>query len=325
MPRQRLRRYFRHGLFPQLMVFEAVARLESVTRAAEELCMAQPTVSTQIKKLSDNLGLALFEQRGRRLFPTPAGRELLASCGELAELFERTEERLAVLRAPQPDVLRIGAAPGARHLAAGLLAAFCRTYPEVQARLHVACRSELLKRLAAGEDDCCLLSAPDDRAGLVAQPVVIELLKVYAPAGHALSKLRSIRPEAIAAEPLVLREPGSSLREMLLAGCAREGVRPTVRVEVASDQAVAEAIGSSLGLGLLPEGEARALVRAGAIVALDVRGFPLRREWSLAHARNRRLSPLAALFLREVSDSEAPPAGESFPLPIAAEPAPVLA
>jgi LysR family transcriptional regulator, low CO2-responsive transcriptional regulator len=325
MPRQRLRRYFRHGLFPQLMVFEAVARLESATRAAEELCMAQPTVSTQIKKLSYSLGVALFEQRGRRLFPTPAGRELLASCGELTELFERTEARLAALRAPRVEVLRVGAAPGARHLAAGQLAAFCRTYPEVQARLHVACRTELLERLGAGEDECCFLSAPDDRLGLTTQPAAIELLKVYAPAGHAFSKLHSICSEAIAAEPLVLREPGSSLRELMLASCVKAGIRPTVRVELASDQAIAEAIGSGLGIGLLPEGEAQALVRAGEIAALDVKGFPLKREWSLVHVRSRRLSPLAALFLREASGDELPQAVECVPVRVAAEDTPVLA
>ena len=103
MPRPSLRRYFRHGLFPQLMVFEAVARLRSVTRAAEELHLAQPTVSTQIKKLSDCLGLALFQQRGRGLEPTPAGGELLAACEELTALLERTEARLAALRAPQAE------------------------------------------------------------------------------------------------------------------------------------------------------------------------------------------------------------------------------
>jgi len=103
MPRSSLRRYFRHGLFPQLMVFEAVARLRSVTRAAEELHLAQPTVSTQIKKLSDCIGLALFEQRGRGLEPTAAGGELRAACEELIAVLERTEARLAVLRAPQAD------------------------------------------------------------------------------------------------------------------------------------------------------------------------------------------------------------------------------
>src|SRR5215510_9443780 len=95
MPRPALRRYFRHGLFPQLMVFEAVARLRSVTRAAGELHLAQPTVSTQLRKLSESLGLALFEQRGRSLEATPAGGELRRSCEELIGLLERLEARLA--------------------------------------------------------------------------------------------------------------------------------------------------------------------------------------------------------------------------------------
>ena len=92
--RTSLRRYFRHGLFPQLMVFEAVARLGSVTRAAEELHLAQPTVSLQLKKLADTLGVRLFEQRGRLLYLTPAGRLLRESCDELAAWLLRTDERL---------------------------------------------------------------------------------------------------------------------------------------------------------------------------------------------------------------------------------------
>lgn len=95
-----LRRYFRHGLFPQLMVFEAAARLGSVTRAAEELHLAQPTVSTQLAKLSDALGVPLIEWHRREMRLTPAGCVLYAACGELASLFGRIEGRLAPLRTP---------------------------------------------------------------------------------------------------------------------------------------------------------------------------------------------------------------------------------
>ena len=98
MMRPTLRRYFRHGLFPQLLVFEAVARLGGVTRAATELHLAQPTVSTQLRKLSDALGMALIEWRGRELHLTPAGRELHACCGELLDLFGSMERRLAAHR-----------------------------------------------------------------------------------------------------------------------------------------------------------------------------------------------------------------------------------
>src|SRR5262245_46437874 len=95
MSRAKLRRFFRHGLLPQLFVFEAVARLGSVTKAAAELHLAQPTVSLQIKKLADTLELTLFEQQGRSLQITPAGRALHEVCRELSALFARAEDLLS--------------------------------------------------------------------------------------------------------------------------------------------------------------------------------------------------------------------------------------
>jgi DNA-binding transcriptional LysR family regulator len=169
--RMTLRRYFRHGLLPQLMVFEAVARLGSVTRAAEELHLAQPTVSTQLRKLSDCLGLALIEWRGRDLQLTAAGRDLQACCGELLALFRSIDERLAAHREAPPrpegaDALRVAAVPGARQLAARLLASFCERNPGVPASLHVAESAELLERRNAGEDHIYLLSSAEGGAPL---------------------------------------------------------------------------------------------------------------------------------------------------------------
>jgi DNA-binding transcriptional LysR family regulator len=162
MSRAKLRRYFRHGLFPQLIVFEAVARLGGVTRAAEELHLAQPTVSMQLKKLADTLEVQLFEQRGRRLYLTAAGERLKESCNELFELFHRMEHDLASLRESIPETLRLAAETGARHVAAQLLADFCARYPGVQASLHVATREQLLARFTAGEDDVYLFELEVD-------------------------------------------------------------------------------------------------------------------------------------------------------------------
>ncbi len=165
MPRSALRRFFRHGLFPQLMVFEAVARLGSVTRAAEALHLAQPTVSTQLKKLAQTLDATLFEQQGRGLVLTTAGRELQEVCAELFGVLERAEQRLAAVRNPAPEVLRIAAAPAARQSAARLLAEFCARHPGVQASLHVAERAQLLGRMARGEDDVYLMALDDEAPG----------------------------------------------------------------------------------------------------------------------------------------------------------------
>jgi LysR family transcriptional regulator, low CO2-responsive transcriptional regulator len=156
MSRAKLRRFFRHGLLPQLLVFEAVARLGSVTRAAAELHLAQPTISLQLKKLAQTLEVALFEQRGRNLHLTAAGRQLRESCNELLAMVTRLEDKLAPFRAPQAESLRLAAEPDARAVAARLIAEFCARNPGVQVGLHVAERAELLSRFAAGTDDVYL-------------------------------------------------------------------------------------------------------------------------------------------------------------------------
>lgn len=114
MSRTTLRRYFRHGLFPQLLVFEAVARLGSVTRAAEELHLAQPTVSLQLKKLARTLELTLFVPQGRRIALTPAGEALRESCGELLALFANIDARLGGFRSAEALALPTQKAPGER-------------------------------------------------------------------------------------------------------------------------------------------------------------------------------------------------------------------
>jgi hypothetical protein len=104
MTRVRLRRYFRHGMLPQLMAFEACVRHGSVTRAAEELSLAQPTVSCLIRKLSETLGAPVTEMRDRRIAPTAVGRELLVLCREVLGSFERFDaKRLAALPANDAD------------------------------------------------------------------------------------------------------------------------------------------------------------------------------------------------------------------------------
>jgi DNA-binding transcriptional LysR family regulator len=173
MSRVATRRFFRHGLLPQLLVFEAVARLGSVTRAAEELHLAQPTVSLQLRKLADTLDVQLFEPDGRRLRLTGAGGELLQSCADLIAWIKRTDTRLEPWRKPRTEKLRLAAEPGARAVASRLLADFCGRYPGVQATLHIAEREELLTRFAASTDDVYLFELdieglPDNRRWSVA-------------------------------------------------------------------------------------------------------------------------------------------------------------
>lgn len=96
-----LQRYLRHGIMPQLAAFHTVVRLGSVTRAAEEMCVAQPTLSGYLRKLSDALDVPLFEMNGKRLEPTDAARVLMETVQQMYETIERGERQLSQLRAKQ--------------------------------------------------------------------------------------------------------------------------------------------------------------------------------------------------------------------------------
>jgi LysR family transcriptional regulator, low CO2-responsive transcriptional regulator len=162
MSRAKLRRFFRHGLLPQLFVFEAVARLGSVTRAAAELHLAQPTISLQLKKLAEALEVTLFEQHGRTLRLTPGGHALREACEEVISCFSNLDKKLEPFRGAPAETLRLAAEPEARGVAARLIAAFCARNPGVQVGLHLAERPELLTRFAAGTDDVYLFELEVD-------------------------------------------------------------------------------------------------------------------------------------------------------------------
>src|SRR3954453_5152603 len=107
MPGLRTERFFRHGTLPQMRVFEAVARLGSFTRAGEETHMAQPTVSVQMKKLAETVGVQLIEQVGKRVRLTAAGEELREACGRIFNTLVELDEAIADIRGLKAGKLRI--------------------------------------------------------------------------------------------------------------------------------------------------------------------------------------------------------------------------
>jgi len=113
-----LRRYVRHGMLPQLAALEAVVRLGSATRAAEALCIAQPTLSGHLRKLSEALGVRLFDTQGKRLVPTQAALVLLQASREVSAALERCERALVDLRTGSHSNAHVGRLrqPGAEGL-----------------------------------------------------------------------------------------------------------------------------------------------------------------------------------------------------------------
>ena len=126
-------------------VFEAVARLGSFTRAAEELFLAQPTVSMQIKKLSDTIGLPLIEQVGIRIQLTDTGRKMYTACKECFRALAALEMKIADLKGVKRGRLKLAVITSAKYLAPYLLGQFHRQHPGVDISLKVTNREQLLE------------------------------------------------------------------------------------------------------------------------------------------------------------------------------------
>jgi len=297
MAATRIRRYLRHGLLPQLAVFEAVSRLGSYTRAAEELFIAQPTVSIQMKKLSETLGVPLFEQSGKRPILTDAGRELAAACHDIFGRLEQVEERLLGLRDLDHGRLRIAASSFGKYFIPRLLGEFCRRHPNIEVSMHIDNWRGIRSRIQQNADDLYVLSNLPQDQELVTYPLLVDPIEIFAPPNHPLSAERAIPFARLAEEHFLLREPGSATRRIAQEVCALHGITPRVRMELASDEAVEQSVIAGLGIALLPERIVRGSGHEPAVCRLDVEGFPVVRQWYIVHQRGKQLPRVASAFL----------------------------
>ena len=228
----------RHATLRQLQVFEAIVRLGSFTRAAEELFLTQPTVSMQIKKLADSIGLPLFEHIGRNVRPTEAGLELYQSCRKIFETLANLEMKIADLKGVRRGRLRLGVITTAKYFAPELLGEFCRLYPGIEVALKVSNRDRIIERINANEDDLYIMGQAPDQFEVEAFPIAPNPLAVVAPRDHPLVGKKNIPLARIADEPFILREPGSGVRDATLRAFDKLGLRPRVRMELGSNEAI---------------------------------------------------------------------------------------
>ncbi|MCG6969317.1 MAG: LysR family transcriptional regulator [Gammaproteobacteria bacterium] len=288
----------RHATLRQLQVFETIVRLGSFTRAAEELFLTQPTVSMQIKKLVDVLGMPLFEHVGRNVQPTEAGMELYEACRSMFATLANLEMKIADLKGMKRGRLRLGAITTAKYFAPEVLGEFSLRYPGIEVALKVTNRERIIERMSANEDDLYIMGhAPSDELEVVAFPIAPNPLVVMAPRNHPLVGQKKIPLQRIASEPFILREPGSGIRDATLRAFDAHNLRPKVRMELGSNEAIKHAIVGGLGLSVLSLHTLTLEGTQGAVAILDVQGFPILRQWYLVYPKGKELSLVSRAFV----------------------------
>ncbi|MEJ2361376.1 MAG: LysR family transcriptional regulator [Gammaproteobacteria bacterium] len=286
--------------FRQLEILEAVARCGSFSAASEELHLTQPAVSMQIKQLESMLDVPLFEQIGKRIYLTQAGRETLRTSQTIHAELTNLEQTLASLKGLAGGTLTVAAASTASYFTARIVAKFREIYPDVHVCLNVVNRETLLKQLDENSIDMAFMGQPPEGHDLLAKPFMDNPLVVIAAPNHPLAKQKKIPLERLLKESYVGRELGSGTRMAVEKFFEEHGLTLKADMEMNKNEAIKQAVLAGLGLGVVSLHTVQAELTANALCNLDVQDFPIRRQWFLVQRSGKRLSPAADVFAKFV-------------------------
>lgn len=285
----------------QLKVFEAAARHGSFTRAAEELFLTQPTVSMQIKQLTKSVGLPLFEQVGKRLYLTEAGRELFATCRQIFETIAQFEMKVADLKGLKQGQLRLAVITTAKYFIPRLLGPFCQRYPGIDISLQVTNHEKIIERMIGNLDDLYIMSQVPEHLDVNCEPFLDNPLVVFAPVNHRLAKQKNIPIHELNDEPFIMREPGSGTRRAVQALLEEHEIKVNVKLELGSNEAIKQAIAGGLGISVLSRHTL--LSDASEFSILDVQNFPIKRSWYMVYPAGKQLSIVARTYYEYLLDA----------------------
>ena len=284
----------------QFVVFGAVARHQSFSKAAVELHLSQPAVSMQVRQMEAVIGLPLTEQVGKKIFLTDAGRVLQHVSQNIASQLLDLSKELDRLRGVDGGTLEIGITSTAKTVATDILGRFRRQYPKVNLAVQVANRDEVLALLAQNQVDLAIMGQVPDGLGLQSYLLMPNPLVVVAPPGHPLDGQPSVPMAALADEVFILREPESGTQQAVDRFFAANGLRLKRTVTMNSNAAIKMAVQAGLGLGIIAEQTIDLERQLGRLTVLPVAGFPIMRHWYLVHRADKLLSPAAQAFKDEL-------------------------
>lgn len=286
----------RHLTFRLLQVYVAVVHSGSISGAARQLHLTQPTVSQQLKRLHETIGEPLVENRHGRVAPTEAGRELYRVCQEVLGSFDDFEDYLAALRGGQRGRFSIALVNTAQYVLPRLLGPFSRHYPQVDVTVNIGNRQQMLTRFEHREDDLYVFSHPPSLEHALAARFMRNPLVLIAPHDHPFASRERVAMTELLNERFLLREQGSATRMMLDHWLQVQGLTLGPTLQMASNEAIRVGVASGMGLAVLSEH----VVPPGhpGIVTLPIEGLPLVSHWQFIVQRDHRLPHAALGFLR---------------------------
>jgi DNA-binding transcriptional LysR family regulator len=286
---------------PHLSTFARAAEHGSFTAAAAEMGITQAAVSQRIAALEAELRVSLFDRRAGRISLTEAGQRLYQFARQILNLHQEARRDLGGFHPPVSGDLPIAASsvPGECLLPA-LLSAFHAQHPQVHVRATVSDSGAVIKDVEKGRATLGLIGQKAEKPALQTRSIGRDSLVLLVPPEHSWATRRTVSLDAVAQEPLIVREPGSGSRHTLEQSLARAGrsfAELNVSLELGSNAAIKDAVKRGLGVAFLSRFCVERELDLMELRTVTVRGLGLARDFYVVYRRDRPLSQAASVFL----------------------------
>lgn len=286
----------RHISFRLLQVYITVLREGSISEAARQLHLTQPTVSLQLKKLRELVAEPLLEQHHGRWVATDAGLELYRAARDILGRFEDFDDYIRGLRGGQLGHFSIGLVNTAQYVLPRLLGPFSRRYPDIEVTVHVGNRRQMLQRFERQDADLFVFSHPPALEHAAAGRFLRNPLVLITPRNHPSLSHAPVRMGDLLKERFLLREPGSATRMMFESWLQEQGLTLGPTLQMASNEAIRIGVAAGMGLAVISE---HVLAAGDAELAHpQVQGLPIESHWHFIARKDRRLPHAARSFLQ---------------------------
>lgn len=232
----------------------AVADERHFGRAAAHCFVSQPTLSAQLKKLEQDLGVQLIERAPNNVTLTPAGQEIVTRARRILEASDEVVQLAHSHRDPLAGKLRVALLPTiGPYLLPRVAPALRRALPRLELRLYEYQTAPLLEKLQAGALDLGILALPVEAPGCEARELYDEPFTVALPERHALAARKTLRVADLRGETLLLLEDGHCLRDQALEICSRVGTKDPQDFRATSLETLRHMVATGAGVTLLPQ------------------------------------------------------------------------
>ncbi len=281
-----------HWTLKQLKIAASAAATGSYAKAAQDMGLSPPAVTAQMKGLEEEIGAPVFERVDGRLRPTAAGEEILLAHQRIVHALAEAERAITALKSPEGGTVVVGVVSTAKYFAPMALAAFRQSRPEIELKLIIGNREEIIAGLESLDFDVAIMGRPP--AAMEAETRILgdHPHVIIAPPGHRLMRRRTLTPADLSREPFLVRERGSGTRSLMERVFEEAGVtQPPIAMEIGSNETIKQAVMAGLGLSFISAHTVAAEVADGRLTVLDVQGLPAVRQWLVVRAKDKRLLP----------------------------------